>query len=52
MLVNGGLEILKEAYSDYELFQILSDLDFNIYSEQLIKELEDYGAIPSPSEVG
>jgi len=51
VIQRGGYSAV-EKLSEYEAFQLYSDLDFNIKSRALISKLQKKGAQPSSKEVG
>jgi hypothetical protein len=48
----GGREEAKKQLDEYQLYEMASDLDFNIDSAELVKQLRTSGCYPSCTSVG
>ena len=52
IMQNGGYEKAQKSFSEYQLYSMYSDFDFNIKSRELVAMLQKSGAKPSSKEVG
>jgi len=51
-VVQAGGPKAVEGFNEYKLFEIYSDLDFNIKSDGIVSIMKKRGAVPSPQTVG